>query len=341
MNELNLPGPWPEELDAACREMVFKFTSQLDCLVENSEKLLTSYIEVAKFTPLDPPEECLDLLNGLDELLEESTKFISSWLEEILGLLNKFEDTTKSALELPLKTVIRNCLGSLQIGKVYTDRTWVEDKLHEFEVLLSRVDKALKTPLKIKYYEDLTAQEKLTSYMAIETACRKLADEFLQDPGKFEKLVTSSADSTGFVEGVTEFIFSKCDVAISTAGRPVVYVPINNKFRYAAKGDYVVNMMTRELTSKSEVYRLQRKAVELKSDLIGKDFKTPRQFAEDCGLPLREVNRCVKKGWAVLQNQGSLKLDFPGADPLILLSPKAQDHLKIFTPKGKPPATSR
>jgi hypothetical protein len=100
------------------------------------------------------------------------------------------------------------------------------------------------------------------------------------------------------------------------------------------------NGQIREPTPDESQILFERETVAIANVLVKRvnegNYKTPRQFAEDWDLPLREVNRCIKKDWDFLEEEyRSIKLVFPGADPIILLSPKAQDYLKMFTPSGR------
>jgi len=117
----------------------------------------------------------------------------------------------------------------------------------------------------------------------------------------------------------------------------VRYVDAGVEFHFPVGAISFATDLTKDLIERLEAIWMQRKSSDLILRLNGRNYKTPRQFSEDWSLPLREINRSIKKDWDFLEQEyGSIELVFPGTSPLILLSPKAQDYLKMFTPSGRP-----
>ena len=114
----------------------------------------------------------------------------------------------------------------------------------------------------------------------------------------------------------------------------IISVERRSKFCFRIPASAYALMLTENLVTELEPKWLKDLVESVASHLNDKNYKTPRQFSEDWDIPLRETNRSIKKLWNG-SDTGSIKMDFPGMDSVILLSPAFENRLKLFTPSGK------
>ena len=209
--------------------------------------------------------------------------------------------------------------------------------------------------VEIKWLKELEAGDKFKAVFALRDVKKDLENEFIGDPCKvdiFLKLLSQTQEFpiSAAAEKARKDFFMDCfedfleessiqhwvdsRLELVSHGDPIKWfylIPVgypNLEFKYpVAKGEFIYDLLIL-LTEKLGVVWWRRKSDDLMR-LTAKNYKTPRQFGVDESLPLRAVNRAIKAHWDFLQDDlGSIRLSFPGADPIILLPPKAQKFLK-------------
>jgi hypothetical protein len=231
---------------------------------------------------------------------------------------------------------------------------------------MTKATSQMTTQVKIKWFRELSDSDKERAYFALKAVEKHLIKGYLDFNGSLYDCLGAYAELIEacwrrveekpedddayelpirlFVEALEDFSFFnwiKEELEHVSHGDPVkwyVLIPVghgDDGFKFPVnccvfKGK-LVKLLMEELGKTWE-----KRTINWSMLLAAKGFKTPRQFCIDEALPLNKFNRLIRKNWRFLEGKcGSTIIDFPGADPIVLLSPEAQQYLLAqYTSKG-------